>query len=218
MNVWITAVLLYLLAVSVPVFGIEEVPIPTPVDGETWEFVASTKNAPHSSSDVLSGNYRITYQGGSLNVIQIIDGVEYQASPRVARHLNRLIAFGQDERTYLKFPLLIGKKWGPIEFSSQSPGASARATLSYSINYEVAAEEKIDTSIGKLPVLRLEGKGEVSSPARTFKTAWFYFYSPACRCIAKYFYDAVVGEKNSAKIEIEIAKHSVPGKELVKAR
>lgn len=172
--------------------------IPSPKEGDRWEFKAATIGSSSSSSDRLDGNYEVAYVGGKLQAYDLADGKRGPVGPRSGQQLLRMIAFGQDEEQYLKFPLAIGTKW-TANYSVQSPGS--RRTSHRSADFMVQEQVQTKTAAGNFQTLKLKGLnsgGQVSQE-------WTYFYSPDCKCIAKFFYDSAVGG-NGGKLEIELTK------------
>ncbi len=198
------SVVFVLCAIFLPIRAYSQIQMPTPKEGDRWEFKAATTGSSSSTSDRLSGNYEVVYLKGQLEAYELADGKKAPVGPLTSAQLRRMVPFGQDEMQYLKFPISVGNKWA-INYTAESPGV--RNPPKRSAEFNVEQEGETTTTAGTFKTLKIKGSGQTLG--RPVTQAWEYFYSSNCKAITKYNYDSAVGG-NGGKVEIELTKFT-PG-------
>src|SRR3990167_10500070 len=59
---------------AIPAEQMPKIELPKFVEGERWEFTATTKQGAAKTSDILEGEFEAVYQAGELEVFEIING------------------------------------------------------------------------------------------------------------------------------------------------
>ena len=184
------------------IYGDEDIKMPVAIEGERWEFKASTKQSSSSTTDRLNGNYEVLYLKGQLAAYELVDGQKVGVGSQSKELLERMIAFGQDEQQYLKFPIAVGNKW-TANYPVRSPGT--RETRRRSAEFKVEEKAQTKTPAGNFQTVRIKG----SNYGGAYPQQWDYFYSPDCKCIVKFYYDSAVGGVGG-KVDVELTKFNSP--------
>jgi len=150
---------------------------------------------------------------GKLQVYQLLNDQRAGVGPETSNELKRMIAFGQDEREYLKFPLAVGLKW-TVNYLHRSPGRTPRRRY---IDFKITGLEEITTSAGTFRAYRIEGSATFVLSSRTVHQQRIIHYSPDTKSIVSFYYDSAIGEPG-AKVEIKLKKFTPKGKDVLTAK
>lgn len=202
---WFSVLFLALMA-AIPVLAgeVTQVPViamPVPVEGERWEFEATTEQGSATTSDPLEGNFEVIYLGGKLEVFQIHGGQKTQAGSMNAEELRRMIAFGQDDRQYLKFPFPVS--W-ETSYRFQPIGSSS--TYRRTVGYKVVEVKKTDSATE----LKIRGDGQLAGRKGNITLSeWIYRYNSDTKSIVEFHSNSPVG-KGGTETNIKLRKHILP--------
>ena len=177
---------------AIPAEQMPKIELPKFVEGERWEFTATTKQGAAKTSDILEGEFEAVYQAGELEVFEIINGEKTTPTqPSSAARIKRLIL--PDYIGYLVFPLQVS--W-EATYPVNPPGA--RRTYTRTVNYKVVAVKK--------GVVTIRGEGLIGSSS---VAEWIYRYDPGEKCVVESYGDQLVGG-GGVKTETKLKKHTLP--------
>jgi hypothetical protein len=208
LNSILTLMLIAGLFLIVPVattYSERQAVLPTIAEGTFWQFKAATTFVSGvSRTKELGGDYEVIYQDDKLRVF-ILNGDERTEIEDVrAEELKRMIAFGQDGRKYLDFPLSVGKKWN-TPYLVRLPGS--RFTIQRNVGY-VKGIENVQTPGGNFEAFRIDGwlSGNAWIDG-TYSGPYTVFYAPQAGSIVKLLYEnkSNVGDYRP-RHEIELVK------------
>ena len=192
-------------------FGQEQVPAPSIVEGDFWQFKVNDKagNGKSVSGIIANGTYIMRASKLGLQVFQLVDNQEIIFERPGMLYF--LMARGQNPDTRaapsatsrdLKFPLFVGKQW-QYEFDLNI----AQGTRHGMVDIRVVGRENIKISAGSFEVFKIEKS--VYWPTSNPRVGSFmndvtatYFYSSEAKCMVKY---SSVGS-DGAKRDIELIK------------
>ena len=175
---------------AIPKEQMPKIELPKFVEGERWEFTATTKGA--STSDILEGEFEAVYKAGELEVFEVINSEKTTPTqPSSAARIKRLIL--PDYIGYLVFPLQVS--W-EATYPVNPPGA--RRTYTRTVNYKVVAVKK--------RVVTIRGEGLIGSSS---VAEWIYRYDPGEKCVVESYGDQLVGG-GGVKTETKLKKHTLP--------
>lgn len=187
------------LLIAAIAYGQERGPAPAYQDGDFWVFRGTTKQSISVPSDMLEGDYEVSFSGGKFEVFQFVGGERGRVGPRTADRLKSMVTAGSEPTAQLRFPLTVGQKW-TATFAYQPP--RGQTPSSRTLETLVTGIQQVTTPAGTFQVFKIEGGFAHPSGVQA---AYVYFYSPQARSIVKWNYDSAVGQPG-AKLEIELIK------------
>jgi hypothetical protein len=156
--------------------------------GGTWTYRSDNKLFSSSRSNLLNGDFEITFQDGKRVISQLDTGGQKVdvGTPGALGLMLPSKGIIEAETKYFDFPLVVGKKWTSKFYSKP-------ASRWLTADNTVTGIETVTTPAGTFPAFRIERYSSVSVGTvyvGTFNTdsTWIYFYSPQTRSLLKYHY------------------------------
>jgi hypothetical protein len=198
------AVSVFLMSFPVhPTYAQNKINVPSCQNGDRWQFSAAIEGSIANSSNMLGGDYELLYESNSIQVFTMENGSRSSPAPeQPAEQLKRMLACGQDERAYLKFPMAVGMKWD-LHYEEKVPGG--RRLTGVAMTYEVKEITKEITS--DVNIAQIIAVGQMQTPERIVSTKAEYRYREDSKCIVEFRYDSAVGEMG-AKTTIKMIKYT----------
>ena len=156
-------------------------------NGELWQFNVAEKS---NTGLALNGVYEVRYLEGGFEVFKVVgfdkspvDNSKGQVGVLYAM-LGRGRYFGGQ---YLKFPLVIGGKWGFQHISGGGGGGTARrVNISWNAEVTVRSVETVATQAGNFSTLKIAREERNS---RGGSATFTYYYSPEAKSVIKMFFE-----------------------------
>jgi hypothetical protein len=191
--------LISLLVIIIPfetVLGDTEVQAPVYQEGDSWIMKATEKNIRLPTSQVVQGEYEITYSNDKFRVFELKGGKRLRELDS-RRLLGFMFFIPQREDNYVRFPLSEGMGWD-ITRTERFPGTTQSETRK--VSYKVSGIENVTTPAGEFRSFKIT-RTDVGP-----KSSWVdeYYYSPETKSIIKLLGErSVTGDKR----EIELLKY-----------
>lgn len=190
-------------------FAQEQAPAPVFQEGDTWVFRVTEKDYTTKGTKDMDGDYEVIYSLGKVRV-QRPGGEKIEVKQGGA--LIRILGIENDERQFLQFPVVVGKKW------STSYQDTARGSGGHEVNRRsettVTGEAKIDLPAGSYQVFKIERHEQQAAAGKAGgkggklkRNSYTYYYSSQARSIVKYKFEREDGHTQ----EIELIKFT-PGR------
>jgi hypothetical protein len=201
----VAVVLLGMTAVSL--FAQEQAAKPTFNEGDTWRFNIVETGFQASSTEMLQGNYEVTYSQGKIKAAAVSGDKKEEVATGQDRPAETLLGLVASSEIFqnLKFPLSAGQKW---KYSYRWKAQGAKNPSTRNVEIEVAGIEQVATPAGTFKAFKLQQNAFWPRPQLgQFTSTTIYFYSPETKSVVKSSYSDVEGQKR----EIELVKFG-PGK------
>jgi hypothetical protein len=188
----------------------EQAEAPVYKSGGSWTYRAIDKPIGSSTSNVLTGDFEITFQEGKRRIFRLEDGQKVEEdNPRELTLMLPTKGIIASDTQYFPFPLTVGKKWTAKYYSKP---LSKWITPQSS----VTGIETITIPAGTFSAFRIERHTSYSTGStflgfRNWNWTHIYFYSPQTQSVVKYhFQNEVQSEGGSLTldrtIDIELIK------------
>jgi hypothetical protein len=155
-------------------------------------------------SDLISGDFEITMQGGRRNIVQVGGGNAlasedgYRIQAMVVGPIDKEVA------PYFSFPLWVGKQWTGNQLTL--PDRKWRL-----VHHSVTGTETVATPAGNFSAYRIERSAILAVRAINYYDNEVYFYSAETQSVIKYEYhrtmkdlvgDPVYSEMEAIRIDL----------------
>ena len=132
------------------VLNLQQAEAPVYKTGETWTYRAIDKPIGSSTSNVLNGDFEITFQGGSRKIFRLDGGAKAEESnPGVLNLMLPTKGIIESDSHFFSFPIAVGKKWKAEYYA---PGWSRRVNAESS----VTGIETVTGPAGVFPAFKIE--------------------------------------------------------------